>query len=66
MKTYVYYVSYVHGTGNSFGFGALELNRSQLIKSFDDIVSIQKQLKIKETDIQNPLIINFILLRVDE
>ena len=66
MKTYVYYLSYAHGYNNSFGFGALELKRSSIIDSFEDICSIQQALMDKENNIKNPIVLSFQLLRVDE
>ena len=66
MKTCVYYLSYSHGANGYFGFGALELKRSVIIDSFEDIRSIQEALKDKENNIKNPIVLFFYLLRVDE
>lgn len=66
MTTYVYYIAYAHGNGFRFGFGAIELSRSHAINSFHDIVAIQEKIIEKDASIENPLVINFQLLRVEE
>ena len=58
---YTYFVSYSCNKGNYSLNGNIEIARNRKIKTFDDIVSIQKLIE-KTYDMQNVVICNFILL----
>lgn len=58
---YTYFVSYSCNKGNYCLNGNIEITRNRKIKTFDDIVSIQKLIE-KKYDMQNVVICNFILL----
>lgn len=58
---YTYFTSYSCNKGNYSLNGNIEITRNRKIKTFDDIVSIQKLIE-KKYNMKNVVISNFILL----